>query len=175
MRILVQQHSKSFVFAHAGPLAVCLWRGHVNLASLPIARDLHAGLVARYGRITSLCICRISRASAMPEPGVDVAFAEGAAKLAPHLVGSATVIEASGAAAAIAHGLRTRALPHLTSPSEVFSTVAAALSWISALPGQASELQTAASLAVELELLGRGDEDEGGAQVLPFPGSRRAG
>ena len=48
-----------------------------------------------------------------------------------------------------------------------------------ALPGQAGELRSAAALAVALavalELLGRGDEDEGGTDVLPFPRGRRAG
>jgi hypothetical protein len=175
VNIIVQHRSKSFVFARAGSLAICLWRGHIAVASLSEAMALAGELVARYGRITLLFIVRISRTSAMPEPGVDVAIAEAAARLAPHLVGSASVIEASGAGAAIAHGLRMRALPNLTAPSAAFSTAAAALSFIARLPGQAPDLQAAASLSVELELLGRGDEDEGGAQVLPFPRGRRAG
>jgi len=173
--ILVLNTSKRFVFAHAGPLSVRIWRGHVTSASLPIVRELTADLVARYGRVTSLSIMRIARSSPPLEPGVGQAYAELAGQFTPSLVGSATVIEASGAAAAIAHGVRARTLPVMTAPSEVFSTVTAALAWIAALPGQADELRSAASLAVELELLGRGDEEDGGAEVLPFPRGRRAG
>jgi hypothetical protein len=173
--ILVLHSSKRFVFAHAGPLAVCVWRGHVSLASLAVIRELQGELVARYGRVTWLCIVRVSRASPLPEPGTEQAVAELAAHFAPSIVGAATVIEASGAAAAIAHGVRARTLPSLTSPAEAFSTVTAALGWIAALPGQAEALRSAPALAVELELLGRGDEEEDGGEVVPFPRGRRAG
>jgi hypothetical protein len=59
-------------------------------------------------------------------------------------------------------------------PSESFSTLGAALSWIAKLPGQVAELETAPALAVELDLLGRGDAEPEG-EVVPFPRSRRAG
>jgi hypothetical protein len=173
--ILVLHSSKRLVFAHAGPLAVSLWRGHITLAGLAVIRELQDELVARHGKITSLAIARIARSSAVPEPGAEQAAVALAAHFSSRLLGSATVIEASGAAAAIAHGVRARALPASTEPSDVFSTVSAALAWIAALPGQADELRSAPALAVELELLGRGDEEESGAEVLPFPRGRRAG
>jgi hypothetical protein len=175
LSILVLNTSRRFVCAHAGPLLVPVWRGHVTLASLPIVRELAADLIARYGRVSTLSIMRIARSTPALEPGVEPAYAELAAELSPGLVGAATVIEASGTAAAIAHGVRARTLPVLAAPSEAFSTVTAALAWLAALPGQAEELRSAASLAVELELLGRGDEEEGGAEVVPFPRGRRAG
>jgi hypothetical protein len=148
------------LIGHAGPLSVCIWRGSPTAGAMHALATSLDRLAARHGRISTLVVVRPVRRVARPDPEVDALSVELCERLGSHCVGSATVIESSGVAAAIAHGQRARILPHCTAPNEAFPRVAEALAWIARLPGQDPALYAAPALAADVELLGRGDEDD---------------
>lgn len=144
---------------HAGPLAICVWRGAPTVAALEaVARAEHA-LLARHDRISVLVVVRDHKGRrGRPDPALERLEAELADTFAPRSVGTAIVVESHGLSAAVVHGARARLLPRFTTPNEAFPRVVDALQWLARLPGQAPELYAAPGLACDLELLGRGDE-----------------
>jgi hypothetical protein len=146
------------LIGHAGPLSVCIWRGAPTADALRALAKAQERLIERHGRISALNVLRAIRRVERPSPELDALTVELATQVRPRCVGTATVIEATGVAAAIAHGARARVLPHVSTPDEAFPRVAEALAWIARLPGQDPALYAAPALAADVELLGRGDE-----------------
>jgi hypothetical protein len=146
------------LIGHSGPLAVCVWRGPATVPALRALVRSQEALVERHGRISTLAVVRPFKHLCRPDPEVEDLERELVTTFSPRSVGTAVVIEGSGAAAAISHVARARLLPHCASPNEAFGRVADALRWLAQLPGQDPALYAAFALASDVELLGRGDD-----------------
>lgn len=159
MELTVLESRPECLIGHAGSLAVCIWRGVPTVEALRALAKAQESLIEEHGRISALNVLRPLRRVERSSRDVDELSLEIATHLSPKCVGTATVIEATGTAAAVAHGARARLLPHISTPDETFPRVAEALAWIARLPGQDPALYAAPALAADVELLGRGDED----------------
>ncbi|MFT3913498.1 MAG: hypothetical protein QM704_05180 [Anaeromyxobacteraceae bacterium] len=160
MELTVDERFPECLIGHAGPLAVCVWRGAPTLPALEAFGRCEEQLLEAHPRISSLVVVREHKGrAARPDPVVEALEVRLADVLSPRTVGAAFVVEARGLAGAIAHGARAKLIPHLSAPNEAFPRVADALQWLARLPGQHPELYAAPELACDLELLGRGDRD----------------
>ena len=159
MELTVLESRPECLIGHAGSLSVCIWRGAPTVEALRALARCQKALIERHGRISALSVVRPLRRVEKSGSEVDELSLELVTRLGTSCVGSATVIEATGAAAAMAHGERARLLPHIFRPDEAFGRVSEALSWIARLPGQNPDLHAAPALAADVELLGRGDDE----------------
>jgi hypothetical protein len=160
LELTVVERYPECLIGHAGPLAVCIWRGPPTVEALRAFQRHDAALVERHGRISGVTVVRSYPRRGPTDAEVEALEVELAAGCGGRYVGLAVVIEGSGVGAAISYGKLARVLPHLTIPNEAFPRVAEALQWIARLPGQDPALYAAPALAADLELLGRGDDAE---------------
>lgn len=133
----------------AGSLMVAVYRSASSVEALEALDRVQAGVVARHGRISTLSVIADTPGSMLrTDEAVRVRSVELGKKYESSVLGSGIVVTARGLSAVVARTFLTGffLLSRSEMPMKTFSTLADALAWVQALPGQSTALKTELSV-----------------------------
>lgn len=137
----------------AESLVIAVYRGASSLEALDALDRVQTSLAAKHGRLSTLSVIADAPGSMLrADEAVRQRSVELGKKYESSVIGSGIVVTARGLSAVVARTFLTGffLLSRSEMPMKTFSTLADALAWVQALPGQSTALKTELSV-IDLE------------------------